>query len=315
MVRAVRAAAAPLIVGTDMVASVRVVAVLTSARRFRFIAVRATSAWSSGRDQDPVATFAGADGDGSGMRHEHDLGLTYDLPRLLGRRRVLGLLAGAGLVAVAGCGGPATAAQGEIPQETAGPFPGDATNGPNVLAESGVVRRDITSSFGSLSGTAGGVPLTIDLTVTDVAGAALPGAAVYVWHCDRGGAYSLYEVEDQNYLRGVQVADGEGRLSFTSVFPAAYSGRWPHVHLEVFTALDRATTGDNAITTSQLALPEEVCREVYATAGYERSVTNLDGTSLASDNIFSDGAGSQLAAVTGSVGAGLTAALTVPVAP
>ena len=38
-------------------------------------------------------------------------------------------------------------AEGEIPEETAGPFPGDGTNGPNVLTESGVVRSDITTQL------------------------------------------------------------------------------------------------------------------------------------------------------------------------
>ena len=38
---------------------------------------------------------------------------------------------------------------GEIPEETAGPYPGDGSNGPDVLAEDGIVRQDITSSFGS----------------------------------------------------------------------------------------------------------------------------------------------------------------------
>lgn len=40
------------------------------------------------------------------------------------------------------------------------------------------VHSDITSSFGSLSGAAAGVPLTIALAVVDVAGSALPGATV-----------------------------------------------------------------------------------------------------------------------------------------
>jgi protocatechuate 3,4-dioxygenase beta subunit len=253
--------------------------------------------------------------------HEHDLGLHHDLPRLLGRRRVLGLLAGAGLATLAACVGPggagsvAKGAEGEIPQETSGPFPGDESNGPNVLAENGVVRQDIRSSIGSFSGTAEGVPLAIRMTVTDVAGAALSGAAVYVWHCTREGAYSLYDLEDQNFLRGVQVADDSGVVTFTSIFPGAYSGRWPHVHFEVFPSVDQATAGANAITTSQIALPEQACAQVYATAGYEQSVDNLAELSLESDNVFSDGVGQQLAAVTGSVPGVLTAALTVPVAP
>ncbi|MGD9527398.1 intradiol ring-cleavage dioxygenase [Pseudonocardia sp.] len=254
---------------------------------------------------------------------ELDRGLGYDLPRLMGRRRLLGLLAGAGLLTATACaggpGGPsgvavAQGSEGEIPQETAGPYPGEGSNGPNVLTESGVVRSDIRSSFGTLSGTAEGIPLTLSLTVTDLAGAPMPGAAVYVWHCDRAGDYSLYTREDQNYLRGVQVAGQDGAVAFTSIFPGCYSGRWPHVHFEVFSSLDEATSGANAITTSQLAFPQEACAAVYATAGYEQSVENLSRITLASDTVFSDGVEEQMAAMTGSVGSGYTAALTVPVA-
>lgn len=274
---------------------------------------------------------------------EHDLGLAHDLPRLLataratvatavdrtfGRRRLLGILAGAGALTLAGCAAASTgstaggsaastsssAVSGAIPEETAGPYPGDGSNGPNVLTESGVVRSDIRSSFGSLSGTAEGVPLTITLTVVDAStGAALPGAAVYLWHCDRDGTYSLYDVADQNYLRGVQVADASGVVSFTSIFPAAYSGRWPHAHFEVYSDLAAATDGDNATVTSQLALPQDACTAVYATDGYSASVRNLAQTSLATDMVFSDGYASQLATVTGDVTSGMAATLTVGV--
>ncbi len=60
-------------------------------------------------------------------------------------------------------------------------------------------------------------------------------------------------VTDENYLRGVQEADAEGRLEFTTVFPACYSGRWPHMHFEVYESLDKATSADNKLRTSQLA--------------------------------------------------------------
>jgi hypothetical protein len=72
--------------------------------------------------------------------------------------------------------------------------------------------------------------------------AASRGAAVYVWHCDQEGRYSLCSegAEDENHLRGVQVADAHG-----------------------------------VVATSQLALPEAVCDEVYAEPGYEASVGNL----------------------------------------
>src|SRR4051812_48116675 len=80
-----------------------------------------------------------------------------------------------------------------IPEETGGPFPGDGSNGPNVLAQDGVVRNDIRSSFGSSTTVAEGVPLMMNFAVTEAStGSPMPGAAVYVWHCDRDGQYSMY---------------------------------------------------------------------------------------------------------------------------
>jgi protocatechuate 3,4-dioxygenase beta subunit len=285
--------------------------------------------------------------------HRHDRGLAFDLailrasanePARFERRKALQLLAGAGLVLVAcgsdgstastttttttggsttTAGGGATTTTGAsatsvdaIPEETGGPYPADGSNGPNVLDERGVVREDIRSSFGAYSGTAEGVPLTIDLTVVAATtGAPLPGAAVYLWHCDRDGRYSLYSsgVTDQNYLRGVQETGDDGRLRFSSTFPAAYSGRWPHIHFEVFSDLATATSDGAPVVTSQLALPPEVCTAVYATAGYEQSLSNLARTSLDGDMVFSDGYDDQLAAVSGTVDGGMTAALTVGV--
>ncbi|KUN24234.1 intradiol ring-cleavage dioxygenase [Streptomyces antibioticus] len=252
--------------------------------------------------------------------HEHDRGLSYDLP-VLARRRMIRLLAGAGLVPLAGCSTDDSGASGcsAVPEETAGPYPADGSNGVNVLKESGVVRGDIRKSFGdSAGGTAEGVPLTVTLTVVAAdSGCGTPrkGAAVYLWHCDREGAYSLYteSVRDENYLRGVQETDESGQVTFTSVFPGCYAGRWPHIHFEVYGSLADATAATAVISTSQLAFPEDVCDTVYATEGYEASVTNLGSLSLESDGVFRDGYERQLAVVKGSTGAGYTATLTVAV--
>jgi protocatechuate 3,4-dioxygenase beta subunit len=234
---------------------------------------------------------------------------------LISRRRALGLIAGGlGATALAACGSsddsaPATTSSegsstAEVPEETAGPYPGDGSNGPNVLAESGVVRSDITSSFGGAAGTAAGVPTTIDMKLLDVAagGKALAGAAVYIWHCDMQGRYSMYDAEiaSENYLRGVQVSDKQGKVKFASIFPAAYSGRWPHLHFEVYESLESATAAGSKLRTSQIALPKDACDAVYATDGYEQSVQNLAQTSLDSDMVFSDGYASQLADWSGS---------------
>jgi protocatechuate 3,4-dioxygenase beta subunit len=271
-----------------------------------------------------------------GALEDHDRGLSHDLPRILGRRGVLGIMGGVGAVALVGCAddsGTTTSsgatesgadssvdvAAGEIPEETGGPYPGDGSNGPNVLTESGVVRSDITTSFGSLSGTAEGVPVTVRLKVYDLNGTevtALPGAALYLWHCTREGGYSLYSegVADQNFLRGVQEADADGALTFTTIFPACYDGRWPHMHFEVYESLDSATAGTGKLRTSQLAIPADVCEQVYGVAeGYDSSVSTFQRVSLDSDMVFSDGYSLQLATVTGSVDEGFTFSLNVPV--
>lgn len=278
----------------------------------------------------------------------HDRGLAFDLARLRqldrfrqpdrlrrpDRRAALGMLGGAVLIGAVGCaddggssGGSGSrtsgattattstaAGGGEIPDETAGPFPGDGTNGPNALAESGIVRRDIRSSFGSSASrtVAQGVPLTIELTLTDN-GAASKGAAVYLWHCDRDGNYSMYSeaVTKENYLRGVQAADANGVVRFVSIFPAAYSGRWPHIHFEVFSSLAEATRGSKSVKTSQLAFPEDTCKTVYATSGYSESVSTMARTSLEDDSIFGDGHEAQMATMTGGVAGGLSAKLAV----
>ncbi len=120
-------------------------------------------------------------------------------------------------------------------------------------------------------------------------------------------------VSDENYLRGVQETDEDGIVTFTTIFPGCYDGRWPHIHFEVYAALDEATDADNKVATSQLAFPEDTCADVYATSGYEASVSNLAGVSLEDDNVFGDGASLQVASITGNASEGYVATLTVAV--
>ncbi len=257
-----------------------------------------------------------------------DQGLAFDVGTLLSRRTVLRFLGiGAATAGLAACGADSSttsstsseaAASGEIPDETAGPFPGDGSNGPDLLEESGIVRSDIRSSFGDSTGTADGVPMTLELTIRDLAagGAPIAGAAVYVWHCDSQGRYSMYSdgVTDQNYLRGVQVADSSGKVRFISIFPGCYDGRWPHIHLEVYPDEAGISDSSNAIATSQVALPQDVCEQVYAESGYDSSPGNLARLSLTSDNVFGDdGAASQLATAGGDVRNGFTVSLPVAI--
>ncbi|MFJ4221809.1 intradiol ring-cleavage dioxygenase [Curtobacterium luteum] len=278
-----------------------------------------------------------------------DQGVSFDLRTLLTRRNILGLIGlGAGSLVLAACstegastssasgssssaatGGSTTTSTpsssatattlpaGEIPDETAGPYPGDGSNGVDVLETSGIVRSDIRSSI-SGGTTAEGVPMTLNLTALDMANDDVPfeNVAVYLWHCDAAGGYSMYSegIEDETYLRGVQVADTAGTVTYTSIFPACYTGRWPHIHFEVYPDVSSITDASNTIATSQIALPEDVCRTVYALKAYDGSTANLEQVSLDTDNVFSDDSGAlQMATVTGDVTNGYTVNLTVRV--
>ena len=279
---------------------------------------------------------------------EDHRGLVYDIRTLIDRRRMLGIFGGIAATTLLAACAPTTSAstgsgsggsagappqgapggapaseddgdllEGEVPNETAGPYPGDGSNGVNVLDDSGVVRSDIRSSFGSSTTTAKGVPLEVVLTVRDAAtGKAMAGAGVYLWHCDRDGNYSLYSdaAKDENYLRGVQETDDTGTVRFTSIYPACYSGRWPHIHFEVYQDVATAVATGPIVKTSQIALPEEANAKVYATAGYEKSVQNASQVTLKSDMVFGDDGGVlQVATMTGGVDKGYTAALSIAV--
>jgi protocatechuate 3,4-dioxygenase beta subunit len=274
--------------------------------------------------------------------------------RIRERRRLLGLLLSGGTTALlVGCGGSdstsisssssssssfsssgsssssgVSSACVADPAETNGPFPADGTNSVNgsvvdVLTQSGIVRSDITSSFGSSSTVAAGVPLTLTITLSDSSTACseLIDYAIYIWHCNRDGEYSLYSsgIQGENYLRGVQTTDSNAQVIFRTLFPACYSGRYPHIHVEIYKTLALATGQVNAILTTQFAMPRDICSTVYNSAtGYSASVTNLAAVTTSSDSVFGSSTSAQLAAQTpvmsGSVADGYTATVTVGVA-
>jgi protocatechuate 3,4-dioxygenase beta subunit len=158
------------------------------------------------------------------------------------------------------------------------------------------------------------VNLTVTVGAKDYA--PMPDAAVYLWHCDRSGKYSMYSsgVEDENYLRGIAKTDANGTAWFKTIFPACYSGRWPHIHFEAYSSVTKAVSNGPIVKTSQIALPKTICEKVYATSGYSGSGRNLAQSSLATDNIFRDDkAIHQLATITGSVSKGYVANLTIGV--
>lgn len=82
-----------------------------------------------------------------------------------------------------------------------------------------------------------GVPLTLALRLQDGHGQAIQRAAVYVWHYDPSG-WTLDTVDDDlravALMRGVQVSDEQGELSFFTVYPGRYHDNSVPVYLRIY---------------------------------------------------------------------------------
>src|SRR5271167_3957174 len=217
---------------------------------------------------------------GKAPPHDHDLGFQHDLGAFLDRRRALALLTSAsamGALSTLGKGSIFSTAQAEAiakasdkreclldPTETGGPFPGDGSNNAhgtlaNVLKSSGIVRRDMRTNVGKTAIAVQGQGFDLEITLVNVGQACAPiaGHAIYLWHCDALGRYSIYDLPNASYLRAVGVTDSVGNAAFTTIFPGCYPGRYPHIHFEVYTGLEQATSYKNRLLTSQMAMPAE----------------------------------------------------------
>ncbi|WP_433296415.1 hypothetical protein ACQP2F_38335 [Actinoplanes sp. CA-030573] len=178
-------------------------------------------------------------------------GLATDFP-LMRRRRMMGLAGGTTVAALAAGGGSA-------------------------IARSGIVRGDIRRGFGTAHGVARGVPLDIRLRLTSAnSGRPLTGHAVYLWHADRDGNYSLVtpELAGENYLRGIQLADSAGWVRFTSVFPGSHDGRWPHLHVEAYAGLHDL---DRPLHTAAITLPADVYEKAHVHPGARLEMACMTG--------------------------------------
>jgi protocatechuate 3,4-dioxygenase beta subunit len=239
---------------------------------------------------------------------------------VMSRRRALGFLGGAAALAT-GCGGGdsptapsvvpspspsssgtggSTASCGLTAEETAGPYPDKL----GLLNTQAFYRSDITEGR---SGTA--LALTLTIVNNRNGCAALADASVEVWQCDASGNYSEYSQPGYNgtgqtFLRGLQITDASGRVTFNTIYPGWYAGRATHIHVQVF--VNRA-----AVKTTQVAFPEDVTRQVYVQGVYASKGQN--STSNAGDMVFADGTSTEMATVSGSPAAGYTAALTIAV--
>jgi protocatechuate 3,4-dioxygenase beta subunit len=109
----------------------------------------------------------------------------------------------------------------------------------------------------------------------------------------------------QTFCRGVQMTDSNGLVRFTTVYPGWYAGRITHAHFRVY-------RGNALEATSQLAFPQDITAQVYASALYAARGQNTSVGSFSADNIFSDGVQYQLCTMSRNTSSGgYDAALTV----
>ena len=266
---------------------------------------------------------------GKAPSNDPDLGLQHDLGAFFNRRQALALVASAsaiGALSALGKGRIFPTAQAEAiakgreclpdPAETEGPFPGDGSNDAhgtlsNVLKSSGIVRRDMRTNIGKTAIAADGQAFDLEITLVNARQACAPlaGHAIYLWHCDALGRYSIYDLPNVSYLRAVGVTNSVGKAAFTTIFPGCYPGRYPHIHFEVYMSLERATSYQNRLLTSQMAMPADACRAIYAASkSYRASAANFTSVSVDRDDVFADSTPRQIAAQTPIVTGGASGA-------
>lgn len=188
------------------------------------------------------------------------------------------------------------------PTETEGPFP--------TKSPASYVRSDITDGRTGYKMTA---KITIGNTNNSCAG--LSGAIVDIWHCDAQGNYSEYggsgmqstNFQSVHFLRGRQITDANGLVTFTTIFPGWYNGRATHIHVHIYDASGKS------LKVTQIAFPEGTGTALAAVNGYAKGMSGYTYNSR--DNIFSDDtAGVQIATVTGNTTNGFELSIQLNVA-
>jgi protocatechuate 3,4-dioxygenase beta subunit len=117
----------------------------------------------------------------------------------------------------------------------------------------------------------------------------LVGAAVDVWQADATGVYSDEAVEStvgQKYLRGTQLTDSSGIVTFTTIVPGWYAGRTMHIHMKVHTA----GTASTVVHTGQVFFDDATTALVVADSRYTGDHTAR--TTNATDRVYTQQNGS-----------------------
>ncbi|CAN8104290.1 unnamed protein product [Discula destructiva] len=140
-----------------------------------------------------------------------------------------------------------------------------------------------------------GVDVFLEVQYVDISTCApVPAVAVDIWNANATGVYSGISVSgnyaedgvNSTYLRGIQLTDHEGVVSFETIFPGHYDGRATHTHLLAHTGATLLPNGTISVNDKpvahigQLFYPEALRSAVEAVAPYNTNdvaVTTNDG--------------------------------------
>lgn len=233
----------------------------------------------------------------------------------MSRREAIGLLAAAGAGAMLGCGGSASTTTATTTASTTANSSCTVTpegeEGPYFVDDSatGFARSDIRSNLDG-STIQDGIPLTLNIYTYDSekSCAAMANVQVDIWHCNGSGVYSAEDVEDtsgETWLRGYQLTDSNGLVTFKTIVPGWYAGRTTHIHLRLRSTYDSTTTGGT--NTTQLFFPQDVIDTINTTISpYSAEGTNP--TTNANDHVYSgETDGANLLTLNGDNSSGYTA--------
>ncbi|MFF8592245.1 intradiol ring-cleavage dioxygenase [Streptomyces sp. NPDC015220] len=170
-----------------------------------------------------------------------------------------------------------------------------------------------------------GVPLILVLRAVDAATCEpIRDSAIEIWHCDASGVYSGYTgtgnggggtppgpppgtpptdpptgpppggggghatpTDDLTWLRGIQMTDHQGFVTFRTVLPGWYTGRAVHVHTKVHTGGTRTSagyTGGRTCHTGQFYFAEDAVKATESIAPY--SANTATRVTLEQDGIY-----------------------------
>jgi protocatechuate 3,4-dioxygenase beta subunit len=137
-----------------------------------------------------------------------------------------------------------------------------------------------------------GLPLRLSLRIVEAETCKpIEGADVEIWHVNVQGAYSgqaarmcndgAAAAQAAHFLRGRQVTDGDGVVSFLSVYPGWYSGRTVHVHMRIL-------VGARELLVSQLLFDDALSDIIFADHPDYRGRPGRDTTN-GDDGVFTAG--------------------------